>query len=113
MAVARNPIPRYAFHSLAKGFVAGDIVNTCIQELLNGETRKLNKQNRLAHRVETMKVVDTAMMDIRHLIIDIEGHSDTLFYITRDQVHTREKPSPHAKEGAALWRAGHTWQGRR
>ena len=45
MAAVKNLIHRYAHHSLAKRIVAGDIVNTYIQEYLNGKITRLNKQN--------------------------------------------------------------------
>ena len=113
MAAVKNLIHRYAHHLLAKRIVAGDIVNTYIQEYLNGEVTRLNKQNRLGPMVETLKIMDTAMMDIGQLIIAIEGHSETLFYTTREQVRTRENLTLHAKEWPPSWKAGHMWKGKR
>ena len=89
MADVKNLIHRYAHHSLAKGIVADVIVNTYIQEYLNGEIKRLHQQNRLWPMVETLKIMDIATMDISQLIIEIEGHSETLFYTIREQVRTR------------------------
>ena len=52
--------------------------------------------------VVTLRTLDTSMMDIGQLIIDIEGHTGSLFYITRERVNTREKHSLLARERAPI-----------
>ena len=42
------------------------------------------------------------LMDIGKLIIDIEGHTGSLFYTTRERVNTREKRFLLARERAPI-----------
>lgn len=57
--------------------------------------------------VVTLRTLDTPMMDIVQLIIDIEGHTRSLFYTTRERVNTREECSLHTRERATIQKAGH------
>ena len=57
--------------------------------------------------VVTKRKLDTPMMDIVQLIINIEGQTRSLFYTTRERVNTREECSLHTRERATIQKAGH------